>query len=212
MPSIAAAGDSAYHLNDEVTNAFVAMLNRECIGSFGFVFSSHVFTALTAADSQLGDATIARLLNAAPSAEELLAHEQLLFVVNVPETATTSGHWYFIRASLAHSYVAAVDSCGGVHADAIVAVQRFLERLQAVRAEQQGQPPPSIAFTSEWRGASLQPPTTPSQPDAVSCGVYMLVGMWCCMSGVTLASRLDVRSVNFWRDVITLCLYQGGLR
>ena len=41
----------------------------------------------------------------------------------------------------------------------------------------------------------------------------MLVGLWCCMSDVPLASRLDgtTRSVNYWRDVITLCLYRGRL-
>ena len=76
-----------------------------------------------------------------------------------------------------------------------------------------GQSAPSTAYTLDWRGASLHPPTTPRQPDAVSCGVHMLVGIWCCMSDVPLASRLDgsLRSVNYWRDVITLCLYRGGL-
>ena len=65
-------------------------------------------------------------------------------------------------------------------------------------------------LTKGWRGVSLGPPLTPRQPDAVSCGVYMLVGMWCCMSGTAL-SRLNDCSVNYWRNAVTLCLYRGGL-
>ena len=59
--------------------------------------------------------------------------------------------------------------------------------------------------------SSLQPPMTPSQPDSSSCGLYMLIGLWCCMSGVSLSSRLDARPVNHWRNVLTLCLYRGGI-
>ena len=55
--------------------------------------------------------------------------------------------------------------------------------------------------------------TIPHQPDAVSCGVCMLVAIWCCMSGASLHAclgRPDGPSINYWRDVITLCLYRGN--
>jgi hypothetical protein len=210
VPSDAAVGDERYHLNDEAVNSFVGMLNRACVGSYGFVFTSHVYSALANADRELSEQIVDRLVKAVPAHVDLLSQEQLLFVVNVPESETTAAHWFFVRVSSAHAYLAAVDSCPGKHADAIAVVQGFIEKLHARNAAEKGLTLQS-ARTEDWRSASLQPPVTRRQPDAVSCGVYMLVGVWCCMSGVHLSAYLDSQPVNYWRDVITLCLYRGGV-
>ena len=207
--SDAPPGDEALQLNDELMNAFVSMLNRASVGTYGFVLTSPIFTTLVKNDTSCEE-TLRRLLKAVPDDVDLLAQKQLLFVVNVPKTSTSSDHWYFVRTDKEHAYIASVDSCSGVHPEALVAVQRFLERLHhnPITGTCQSHVP---ALTEEWRSASLCPPITPRQPDAVSCGVFTLIGIWCCMSGVTLRSRLDVQSTNHWRDVIALCLYRGGL-
>jgi len=210
VPSDAVVGDERYHLDDEAVNAFVGMLNRECMGSYGFVFNSHVYTALSNADRKLSEEIMKRLLKSVPSYVDLLSQEQLLFVVNKPATASTAGHWFFVRAQQRHAYIAAVDSCTGTHSDAISLVQSFIEHLHAQNACKRGLTV-QTQRTEDWRSASLQPPVTPRQPDAVSCGIYMLIGLWCCMSGAQLSQCLDSKPVNYWRNVITLCLYRGGL-
>ena len=211
VPSDAVPGDLTYQLKDEEVNSFVAMLNRSCTGSYGFVFTSHVHTALAKENRTFSNELVERLLKAVPVEVDLLAQDQLFFVVNVPATEATLGHWFFVCVHKANAYIAAVESCSGTHPEAIAVVQRFLERLHADAAASRGLRLGG-QHTEDWRSASLSPPLTPHQPDAVSCGVHMLIGIWCCMSGVTLASRLDSQSVNYWRDVLTLCLYRGGLR
>jgi hypothetical protein len=148
-----------------------------------------------------------------PSGDSSAAQSSALFVRECRKLVFAqldAGHWFFVRAQQRHAYIAAVDSCTGTHSDAISLVQSFIEHLHAQNACKRGLTV-QTQRTEDWRSASLQPPVTPRQPDAVSCGIYMLIGLWCCMSGAQLSQCLDSKPVNYWRDVITLCLYRGGL-
>jgi hypothetical protein len=197
-----------YHLNDEAVNSFLGLINRAGNGSHAFIFSSHLFTALEACADPTIDDTVTRYLKGCPSAVELLAREQLFFVVNIPATDATVGHWYLMGSNREDQHIFAIDSCGAARPNAILVVQRFLELLHA-KAAMPGTLP--TRFTAGWRSGSLVH-RTPQQPDAVSCGVFMLVTLWCLVCGVDLHSRLELLdSVNYWRRRVTLCLYCGSL-
>ena len=186
------------------------------------VLTSHLFACLEAALSKgatLADAPIElRRQVASQVPEDALACSQLFFLVNVPATNTQTGHWYFLRAHLKEGYIAAVDSCGATRERGIRLVQQLLEHLHTEALSQEGKPP-SERLTVDWRAASLGD-QTPQQTDWVSCGVYMLVAVWCCMAGVPIESRLEcrsgaaapsARSASYWRDRISLSLYRGRL-
>ena len=198
-----------FHLKDEEINAFAGMLNRACPRGYCFVMSSHIYIALEAGN----DETVERLLRAAPLCEDLLNKEQLLFMVNVPRSATSAGHWYLLQAHITGGHIAALDSWPGAHPDALTIVQAFVERLDRDVAERARQARTS-PFTENWRSAArLQGHgQTPRQTDAVSCGIYMLIAMWCCMSAVDPNAYLGgALTANYWRARVTLILYTGSL-
>ena len=105
-------------------------------------------------------------------------------------------------------------AAGGVREQLLELFTQLVEKTIAHLVATIGAPAERAAFLDEdWRCASLCPPTIPHQPDAVSCGVCMLVAIWCCMSGASLHAclgRPDCPSINYWHDVITLCLYRGS--
>ena len=220
VPEDLVDGHEDYHLNDEIMNAFVNMLNRASTCRHTFVFDSFLAMALLQDSEAISKSeAIARLLKKVPAEVDLLKLKELFFVVNVPKTDMTAAHWYFIRAHLKRGYIAAVDSCGGAHADALRAVQRFLEHLHA-EALACDNHPLAHRVTETWHMASLVH-RTPQQGDATSCGVYVLIAIWCCMSGVDIGSRLScrlgasgptARSVHYWRNRLALALYRGSLK
>ena len=105
-------------------------------------------------------------------------------------------------------HIAAVDSAGGAHPEAIAVVQRFIEALHT-KAAVQAQEVLTSRRTVGWRGVSLQR-QTPQQPDAVSCGVYMLFGIWCRATGADLATHIGSVTASYLRDRLVLCLYTGS--
>ena len=158
-----------------------------------------------------------------PSAAALLEYDQLLFVVNVPATPATVGHWYLLNSSRTLEHIVDIDSCGGSHPSDTSIVQQFLESLHVVAAAEASQPPPTTRFTAGWRCGSLGSIATPGvrspqQPDNFSCGVYMLVAMWCLMASVDLHSVLqdgatgsNGKAVKLWRNRLALSLYTNQL-
>ena len=70
-------------------------------------------------------------------------------------------------------------------------------------------------LTADWRSApNLHGcDQVPRQADGVSCGIHLLIGLWCCMSSVDPNKFLGSGglSANDWRDRITLSLYIGSL-
>ena len=206
-------------------DGFVALLNRKTKGPVAFVFDCVFFDTLSAAEGNAADSRVARLLKkrGTPSAAALLEYEQLLFVVNVPATSATVGHWYLLNSSRTLEHIVDIDSCGGSHPSDTLIVQQFLESLHTTVAAEAGQPTPTTRFTAGWRCGSLGSIATPGvrspqQPDNVSCGVYMLVAIWCLMASVDLHSVLqdgaagsNGKSVKLWRDRLALSLYTNQL-
>lgn len=210
-------GGTAFYVNDEIVSSFLGLLNRSTRDAYAFAFDSYMFGAMQRADGDATDEAVQRYLGKARrTAAELLELEQLLFVVHVEATQHTAAHWYFMQSSREHEHIIAIDSCGGQHAEAIEVVHRFLDSLHAQAAIADGTPR-TAHFTDGWRRGSLGP-LTPQQPDGESCGIYVLIAIWCLMSQVDLHSRLrdgaardGGQPVSYWRDRITLCLYCGGL-
>eukprot|EP00966_Prymnesium_polylepis_P005634 128720-Prymnesium_polylepis.1 len=124
-----------------------------------------MFNALKAHGGDVTHPAVERLLKAVPLHEQLLTLDQLLFIVNVPGSTLTCGHWYFVQADLRAGHIVAVDSCGGKHDNAIAIVQHTLESLHRQAAVRMGGTVPSTAFTADWRKGALAQ-RTPQQPDA----------------------------------------------
>ena len=209
-PRATATECKAHELNDEIVNAVVAALNRDNTDTHAFVFSTFMYSALEneAVDSD----TVQRLLRAAPPASDLLSREQLLFMVNVPETSARPGHWYLAQANIAVGQIVAFDSAGQSHPDAIRVVQTFLEALHA--KEFAGRP--TWMLTDSWLGVSFGN-RTPLQENGHDCGVYMLAIAWCLIRRVPLRAALDNTRMlsnpeSYWRARITVWLLNGSTK
>ena len=212
------------HVDSRGVDGFIALLNRTTKGPVAFVFDCSFFGALSAADGNAADIAVARRMakRGTPSAAQLLEYDQLLFVVNVPATSHTVGHWYFVNSSRTLEHIVDIDSYGGSHPSDTALVQKFLESLHTAVAAEAGQPTPTDRFTAGWRCGSLGSLTpgvrSPQQPDNCSCGVYMLVAIWCLMASVDLhtvlqdgATGSNGQSVQLWRDRLALCLFTNHL-
>lgn len=206
-------------------DGFIALLNRKTKGPVAFAFDCTFFDTLSTAEGNAADSRVERLLlkRGTPSAAALLEYDQLLFVVNVPATPATVGHWYLLNSSRTLEHIVDIDSCGGSHPSDTSIVQQFLESLHVVAAAEASQPPPTTRFTAGWRCGSLGSIASPGvrspqQPDNFSCGVYMLVAMWCLMASVDLHSVLqdgatgsNGKAVKLWRNRLALSLYTNQL-